>query len=290
MNSKARICINCGAPSEEKDRFCGECGQPLEKAPSPGERGSEKGPATVEDGFGEGPAAGSKKRIFLPKLLVVGLVVLVMLGLGAWAGYKWVISRPVHIDTTQLLPQAGSGAQPQRGTEQQQPAPDGTGRRARGWLGVSAQDVPWELASRIGMAAPSGTLVNGCEPGGPADRAGIMPGDVLLEMNGVQLAGADDLKKRIAEELPGRTVELVVWRNGSAYRASVLVAERTPNLERQKRMEARQYGSAYEACFARYCPGCNNPLDLFKEQTQECRQCEAVNKSQIEDCAAYGQP
>jgi hypothetical protein len=284
VKDKTVVCSACGALLEQNDRFCGECGQAVDKNQPAGGEGTAKGPSAAQHGFPEGPGEERKNRRVRAKALVITLIVLLTVGAGAWAGYEWLISRPLNIDTSQLLPQDGSGAQPQPGATQQQPGPDQTDKIVPGWLGVSAQDVPLDMASRIGMATPSGALVNGCEPGGPADRSGVLPGDVLLEMNGVQLVSAADLRQRTGQQTPGRAIQLVIWREGSVHRASVLIGERPPNIERQKRIEARRYPSAYEACFAQFCPGCNNPLDLFKEKTPECRQCEAAYKGQIENC------
>lgn len=283
VDEKMAICKSCGAPLEQGDRFCGECGQPVKEASGIGAKEAPRnGTPGAETEAGKEAQVQKRKTSLGVKVFVWALIILLM-GFGAWAAYKWMIIERVSIDTSQLLPQDNAPAP--AGPVQRRPNTDQPGKIVRGWLGLGAQDVSWDMANRIGMAAPSGALVSGCEPGGPADRAGILPGDVVLELDGVQVVNAADLRQKAAQQNPGRMVQLKIWREGSFYALSLLVGERPPDMERQKRKETRQYTAAYEACFAKFCPGCNSPLDLFKEQTPECRQCEASYKPQLDECA-----
>lgn len=283
MDEKIATCKSCGAPLDQGDRFCGECGRPVEQASgTEAKEASKDGPPDTQGEAGEA-AQGQKRKAGLgPKLLIGGLVFL-LLGFGAWAAYQWVVSRPVNIDTSQLLPEDNAPA-PTRPV-QPQPNPDQAGKITRGWLGLAAQDVSREMANRIGMSAPSGALVNGCEPGGPADRAGILPGDVALELDGMQVVNAADLRQKAGQANPGKMVQLKIWREGSFHTLSLLVGERPSDVERQKGKEEEQHTAVYEACLSKFCPECNGPQNLFRERTTECRQCEASYKAQLEQCS-----
>jgi serine protease Do len=95
-----------------------------------------------------------------------------------------------------------------------------TGHVSRGKLGVVIQDVNQGLADSFGLPQPEGALVSSVQKGGPAAQAGIEPGDVILKMNG-QTVGATSLPVEVAEEAPGTTVNLEVWRNHSTRNVSV---------------------------------------------------------------------
>src|SRR5437899_1738292 len=96
------------------------------------------------------------------------------------------------------------------------------GRVSRGRLGVVIQPVTQGLADSFGLPQPQGALVSSVEKGGPADRAGIEPGDVILKLNGQPLKeGATELPVQVASMSPGTTVTLEVWRNHSTRDVSV---------------------------------------------------------------------
>src|SRR5215208_282718 len=62
------------------------------------------------------------------------------------------------------------------------------GKVTRGWLGVTVQDVSQSLGESFGLPKPGGALVSSVEKGSPAARAGIRPGDVVLALNGKEVA------------------------------------------------------------------------------------------------------
>jgi serine protease Do len=96
-----------------------------------------------------------------------------------------------------------------------------TGHVSRGKLGVVIQDVNQGLADSFGLPQPEGALVSSVEKGGPAAQAGIEPGDVILKLNGQPVGRSTELPVEIAEEAPGSTVNLEVWRNHSNRNVSV---------------------------------------------------------------------
>jgi serine protease Do len=95
------------------------------------------------------------------------------------------------------------------------------GSVARGWLGVSVADV----TNAAGAPAP-GAEITEVEPDGPARRAGLMPADVVLRVNGSPIEGSGDLIRTIASIAPGGKVTLQIERNGHIYRFPVSVARR----------------------------------------------------------------
>lgn len=101
------------------------------------------------------------------------------------------------------------------------------GRVIRGYLGISSA----ELASGPGAPAPPsvrGVPVAAVTPGGPAQQAGLRPGDVILSMDGREVNEARSLQNRVAGIEPGTTVTLRVDRNGEVLETRVQVAERRP--------------------------------------------------------------
>jgi len=96
-----------------------------------------------------------------------------------------------------------------------------SGHVSRGKLGVVIQDVNQGLADSFGLPQPEGALVSSVEKGGPAAGAGIEPGDVILKLNGQTVGRSTELPVEIAEQAPGATVNLEVWRNHSTRNVSV---------------------------------------------------------------------
>jgi serine protease Do len=100
-----------------------------------------------------------------------------------------------------------------------------TGHVTRGKLGVVIQNVTQGLADSFGLPEPEGALVSSVEKGGPAERAGIEPGDVILKLNGEALKDSNELPVRIASLGPGTSVDLEIWRNHQTRTISVKLAE-----------------------------------------------------------------
>jgi len=86
------------------------------------------------------------------------------------------------------------------------------GRPDMGWLGVSAQPLTPDLAAAIGLAEPIGALVNGVTKGGPADKAGLRRGDVIVELDGKKILDPAELPRMVAFGHIGKTVTLKVLR------------------------------------------------------------------------------
>ena len=87
----------------------------------------------------------------------------------------------------------------------------------RGFLGVRIQPVTKDIAASIGLDEPRGAIIAGVEEGGPAAKAGLKPGDVVLALNGQSLKDARALSRQVASLDPDTSATLQVWR-GEAKR------------------------------------------------------------------------
>lgn len=99
------------------------------------------------------------------------------------------------------------------------------GRVRRGRIGVVIQEVTKDLAESFGMSIPTGAAVNAVERGGPAEKAGIEPGDVILKFDGKSVGSSSDLPRIVGTTKPGMKVSIQIWRKGSARELTVLVGE-----------------------------------------------------------------
>src|SRR5437660_2516090 len=84
----------------------------------------------------------------------------------------------------------------------------------RGWLGVQVQPVTSGIADSLGMKKAEGAMIDGPQPNGPAAKAGIMAGDVIIAINGPPVKDARALAKRIGGIAPGSTVKRTILRTG----------------------------------------------------------------------------
>lgn len=114
------------------------------------------------------------------------------------------------------------------------------GRVQRGRIGVVIQEVSKELADSFGLGKPAGALVNGVEKGGPAEKAGVETGDIILRFDGKPIDKASDLPRMVGSTRPGSKVAIQVWRKGSLRDLQVTVAEMEP--ERSARTRGQQGG------------------------------------------------
>ena len=100
-----------------------------------------------------------------------------------------------------------------------------TGRVTRGWLGVSIQTVTEEIAEGLGLKEPTGALVAQVQPDGPAAKADLEQGDVVLRFDGKKIGEMRDLPRVVAQTEVGRTVSVEILRGGKERTVSVTVAE-----------------------------------------------------------------
>jgi serine protease Do len=99
------------------------------------------------------------------------------------------------------------------------------GRVTRGRIGVQIQEVTKESAEAFGLKQPTGALVNSVEKGGPADKAGVEAGDIILKVDGRDVTSSSALPRIVTVVRPGTKVNLTVWRKGAQKDIAVTVAE-----------------------------------------------------------------
>jgi serine protease Do len=100
-----------------------------------------------------------------------------------------------------------------------------TGRVAHGWLGVGSQELTLELAQAHGLEVPRGALVTEVAPGGPAEHAGLLSGDIIVRLDDVEIVESADLPPLIGAATPGKEVALTVLREGKSRQIKVRTGE-----------------------------------------------------------------
>lgn len=115
------------------------------------------------------------------------------------------------------------------------------GKVSRGRLGIGVQAINQDLASSFGLQAPNGALVSNVEKNGPADKAGLEPGDVILKFNGQSIDRSSDLPPMVGSIKPGSTVSVEVWRNKQLKKLTVRIDEmQTAQAEPAAGMDSKQ--------------------------------------------------
>jgi len=104
-----------------------------------------------------------------------------------------------------------------------------TGKVTRGRIAVAIGEVTKEVADSLGLPKAQGALVSSVEAGGPADKAGIQPGDIILKYNGHDVATATDLPRMVGDTKPGTKATITVWRKGESRDLPITIAEMQPD-------------------------------------------------------------
>ena len=99
------------------------------------------------------------------------------------------------------------------------------GKVSRGRIGVGIQPLNQDLANSFGLDKPIGALVGSVEKNGPADKAGIEPGDVITKFNGKTVDRSSDLPSLVAEVKPNETVSVEIWHKNHKKDLMVKVGE-----------------------------------------------------------------
>jgi len=107
------------------------------------------------------------------------------------------------------------------------------GKVTRGYLGATIQNLTPEIADSIGLTGRKGALVAELVPGGPAEKSGLQPGDVVINVNGVDVGNASELTRQVAASRSGDNLRLTVLRDGKTrsidVRSGVRPSERELN-------------------------------------------------------------
>ena len=109
-----------------------------------------------------------------------------------------------------------------------------SGSVTRGRIGVQIGDLSKEVAASIGLTKAQGAVVQKVESGGPAEKAGIQDGDVILKVNGIAVDKSNELRRIVGAIKPGSKAIISIWRKGSAREVTVLVAEAEADKVAQK--------------------------------------------------------
>src|SRR5690606_5716805 len=117
-----------------------------------------------------------------------------------------------------------------------------TGKVTRGWLGVSIQPISPEMAKVLGLSQRRGALVGDVLSGGPAEKAGLRRGDVILEIQGEERKDANDLMNRIALIPPGTGTAMSIFRGGKNIGIKAKVAKREEERPEQPASEPEENG------------------------------------------------
>lgn len=106
------------------------------------------------------------------------------------------------------------------------------GKVVRGWLGVSIQPVTPELAKQFGIKEEKGALIGDVVEDGPAEKAGIRRGDVIIEYDGKEIHDPSALRNSVAATAPGEKIPLKVIRDGKTITLYVTIAELPVDIEK----------------------------------------------------------
>ena len=153
-----------------------------------------------------------------------------------------------------------------------------SGRVTRGRIAVAIGDVTKEQAESLGLNRARGALVGNVEAGGPAEKAGIEAGDIILRFNGRDIERASDLPRLVGETKPGSRVPIQVWRKGATRDMSITVAELPSE------MRASRDGAGTDKTPAQKV----DPMGLVVKDLSAARQAELKLKSGIEVERAEG--
>jgi serine protease Do len=103
------------------------------------------------------------------------------------------------------------------------------GKIARGYLDLNPQDIDEDLAKALKLKSTEGALVAGVTSGGPADKAGIKQGDIIIAFDGKKITDSTDLRNMVAATAPGTSVKLTLLRDGREMDVTAVLAERPAN-------------------------------------------------------------
>ncbi|MEP6678724.1 MAG: trypsin-like serine protease, partial [Betaproteobacteria bacterium] len=100
------------------------------------------------------------------------------------------------------------------------------GEVTRGWLGIEPQPMTREIAQALALDSADGVLIRGLQRNGPAERAGVLARDIVLEIAGKATPDVPQLLARIAELPPGSSAKLKLWREGKPVDLEVMIGKR----------------------------------------------------------------
>jgi serine protease DegQ len=111
-----------------------------------------------------------------------------------------------------------------------------TGGVTRGWIGVEIQEITPDLAESFKLPKNQGAIIAGVMKGGPADKGGMKPGDVLMEIEGKPVTDSSDMLNVIAQLAPGSAAKMKILREGKPQDIAVAIGKR-PKPQRQAKAQ-----------------------------------------------------
>src|SRR4030066_779684 len=111
------------------------------------------------------------------------------------------------------------------------------GKVVRGWLGVTIQPLTSELAKQFNLKEENGALIGDLVEGGPAEKAGIVRGDVIIEYEGKKIDEPNQLRNMVANTEPGKEVELTIIHENKTAKKRVTIGELPTEMQKSSTRE-----------------------------------------------------
>lgn len=99
------------------------------------------------------------------------------------------------------------------------------GRTRRGWMGVRIQSVTDEIAESLGLDKSTGALIAAITPTGPSEKAGLKPGDIILNFDGREVHEMRELPRIVAETEIDSEINVTYWRDGKEHKTTIIIGE-----------------------------------------------------------------
>ena len=149
---------------------------------------------------------------------VVGVNSMIYSGTGGYMGVSFAIPIEVAMEVSKQL--------------------QAQGKVVRGRIGIAIQPLTKELAKSFKLDATDGAVVVSVDPGGPAAKAGVKLGDVVLDWNGKSIEDPNELPRMVAATRPGTAAKMRVWRGGRAETVAITVGEVQPEATKAAKQSA----------------------------------------------------
>jgi serine protease Do len=149
---------------------------------------------------------------------VVGVNSMIYSGTGGYMGVSFAIPIEVAIGVSKQL--------------------QAQGKVVRGRIGIAIQPLTKELAQSFKLDTTNGAVVVSVDPGGPAAKAGVKLGDVVLDWNGKSIEDPNELPRLVAATKPGTAAKMRIWRAGKPESVAITVGEVQPDAKKQAKESA----------------------------------------------------
>lgn len=154
---------------------------------------------------------------------VVGINTIIVTRSGGYMGLSFAIPMSVAMDVAEQLKSKG--------------------QVSRGWLGVEIQDVSRQLAESFGMKNAAGALVASVVPDSPAEEAGLMVSDIIIEFDGYEVGLSSELPHLVGRTKAGSDVQVTVFRSGKSKTLAVTVGDLPTKIAAASNKKSPQQGS-----------------------------------------------